>query len=50
MELTLRAILVLIVLLVAAIIFATLILGWGNQANLWFGNTFDSLRNWILGG
>ena len=49
MEFTLRTMVVLIIILIAAFVFASLILGWGNQANMLFAETFNQLRKLIFG-
>jgi hypothetical protein len=49
MELQLRVIVVLLILLIATLIFAAMILGWGGQAQLWFNQTFGDLGTLVLG-
>jgi hypothetical protein len=49
MELTMRTIVVLVILLLAALIFAAIILGWGNEARYWFSSFIQPFQDLLLG-
>ena len=49
MELTLRTVVVLIIILVSAVVFVSLILGWGGQAREWFNDIIAPLRDMFFG-
>ena len=49
MEFSLRIVVVLVLLLVAALIFATLIMGWGKDALGWSEAVMGPMRELILG-
>lgn len=50
MEMPLRAIMVMLVLLIAALVVASLILGWGGQAQNWFLDSIKEFSKIVLGG
>lgn len=49
MEFTLRLAVVIILLLIATLVFATLIISWGDLSNTMFGDVFGPLQDWIQG-
>lgn len=49
MELTIRTIVVLMIILVAGLVFATMVLNWGTQGNEWQNDILDSLKGLIMG-
>ncbi len=49
MELNLEIIVVMVLLLVAALISATLMTGWGTQATQWAENVISPIRDLIFG-
>jgi len=49
MELNLEIVVFLVLLLVAALIFATLMTGWGAQAGEWADTVIAPIRNLIFG-
>ena len=36
MELTMKTVIILVLVLIAGLVFASLILGWGGDLNMWF--------------
>ncbi|UCD02714.1 MAG: hypothetical protein JSV63_02910 [Candidatus Aenigmatarchaeota archaeon] len=50
MELTIRTIVVLIIILVAGLVFGTMILGWGDMANTWMVSVTEPLKELIFPG
>lgn len=48
MEFTIRTIMVMIIILVAGLVFATMILGWGAEANSWLAITTEPLRDLLF--
>jgi hypothetical protein len=49
MEFSLKAIIVMIILLIAALVFIVMILGWSNESNTWFQTVFGGFKS-ALGG
>jgi hypothetical protein len=49
MELTFRTIVILIIILVALLVFAGMIMGWGANINSWFNQVFDPLQETVAG-
>jgi hypothetical protein len=49
MELTMRTIVVLLILLVATLVFASIILGWGSESNTWLHNFLKPFQDIITG-
>ncbi len=48
MEFSLKTVIVLLILLIAFLIFTTIILGWGQETNTWFYDVFGGLKS-VLG-
>jgi len=48
MELTMRTIVVLIILLIATFVFASIIMGWGTEVGTWLNATLTSFQNMVL--
>jgi hypothetical protein len=48
MELTLSTVVVLLILLIATLIFASIMLGWGGEATTWLNSTFTPFQNLVL--
>lgn len=48
MELTIRTIMVLILILAAGLVFATMILGWGADASSWVAITTEPLMEMLF--
>ena len=48
MELTLRTIMVLMILLIATLLFASIILGWNDDLNKWFKESFANLKGIVV--
>ncbi len=49
MELNLEIVVFLVLLLAAALIFATLMIGWGTDATKWADTVISPIRNLIFG-
>jgi hypothetical protein len=48
MELTLRVIVVLMLLLIATLVFAAIILGWGSEASKWLSAILEPFKDLVL--
>jgi hypothetical protein len=49
MEFTMKTIVVLILLLIATLVLASIMLGWGDEATRWFVLAFEPMQDLVFG-
>ncbi len=48
MEFTLRTAIILIILLVAALLYATIMIGWGEEGTSWMSDSLEPMKEYLM--